>query len=130
MKRIICAALICALVLALGACSGKNALGLAEPEAGAPAQESRETAPQKETPPNTTEGAAELPQAEESGKPVVCFTSGISAEDLVRVYEALGWEPSENVAVKISTGEPPSSNYLRPELISALSPQPHTFTLL
>ena len=28
MKRIICAALICALVLALGACSGKNAVRL------------------------------------------------------------------------------------------------------
>lgn len=33
------------------------------------------------------------------------------------VYEALGWTPGENVAVKLSTGEPPASNYLAPELI-------------
>lgn len=34
------------------------------------------------------------------------------------VYNALGWEPTGKVAVKLSTGEPPASNYLRPELIS------------
>ena len=33
------------------------------------------------------------------------------------VYEALGWTPTGRVAVKLSTGEPPASNYLRPELI-------------
>ena len=49
--------------------------------------------------------------------PVVYFTSDISAEGLVRIYEALNWAPTGKVAVKISTGEPPASNYLRPELI-------------
>ena len=120
MKRIICAALICVLVLTLGACSGQNETGKAEPAVETPVQESPVTAPQKETPPDTKEGATELPQAEDSGNPVVYFTSDISAEGLIRVYEALGWEPSGNVAVKISTGEPPSSNYLRPELIGDL----------
>ena len=52
--------------------------------------------------------------------PTVYFTSDISAEGLVKVYEALGWTPAGNVAVKISTGEPPASNYLRPELIGDL----------
>ena len=33
-------------------------------------------------------------------------------------YEALKWTPVGNVAVKLSTGEPPASNYLRPELIA------------
>ena len=28
------------------------------------------------------------------------------------VYKALGWEPTGNVAVKLSTGEPPASAYL------------------
>ena len=51
---------------------------------------------------------------------VVYFTSDISAEGLVKIYKALGWAPSGNVAVKISTGEPPASNYLRPELIGDL----------
>ncbi len=35
----------------------------------------------------------------------------------MRVYEAIGWTLTGNVAVKLSTGEPPASNYLRPELI-------------
>ena len=50
----------------------------------------------------------------------VYFTPDISAEGLVRIYEALGWTPSGKTAVKISTGEPPASNYLRPELIGDL----------
>ena len=52
--------------------------------------------------------------------PVVYFTSDISPEGLLAVYEALGWEPTGKVAVKLSTGEPPASNYLRPELIKDL----------
>ena len=42
---------------------------------------------------------------------VVFFTTDITAEGLVRVYERLDWRPTGNVAVKISTGEPPASNY-------------------
>ena len=53
--------------------------------------------------------AAELPS--------VYFTSDISAEGMTAVYEALGWEPEGRVAVKLSTGEPPASNYLDPQLI-------------
>ncbi len=45
------------------------------------------------------------------------FTFDISAEGMVKVYGALGWKPEGKVAVKLSTGEPPASNYLRPELI-------------
>lgn len=52
-----------------------------------------------------------------SGIPVVYMTTDISPEGLMAVYEALDWEPEGNAAVKLSTGEPPASNYLRPELI-------------
>ena len=38
----------------------------------------------------------------------------------MEIYEKLGWTPSGKTAVKISTGEPPASNYLRPELIGDL----------
>ena len=55
-----------------------------------------------------------------SGAPVVYFTSDISADGLVKIYEKLDWEPTGNLAVKVSTGEPPASNYLRQELISQL----------
>jgi uncharacterized Fe-S center protein len=50
----------------------------------------------------------------------VYMTTDISSEGLMAVYEALGWTPEGNVAVKLSTGEPPASNYLRPELIKEL----------
>ena len=58
--------------------------------------------------------------ADETGTPNVYFTSDISPAGLMAVYKALGWEPTGAVAVKISTGEPPASNYLRPELIKDL----------
>ena len=60
------------------------------------------------------------PVTDEAGTPKVYFTSDISPEGLMAVYEALGVELNGKVAVKISTGEPPASNYLRPELIKEL----------
>ena len=57
----------------------------------------------------------------EAGAPVVYFTSDISPEGLIAIYEALGVElTGEKIAVKISTGEPPNSNYLDPALIGDL----------
>ena len=52
--------------------------------------------------------------------PTVYFTSSITPEGLVRIYEALGVSASGRVAVKISTGESSQSNHLRPELIKDL----------
>ena len=50
----------------------------------------------------------------------VYFTSDISPKGLMAVYEKLGWTPTGKVAVKLSTGEPPASNYLQPDLIKDL----------
>lgn len=50
----------------------------------------------------------------------VYFTSEITPESLVQVFQALGVQPSGSVAVKISTGESAKSNYLRPEFIRDL----------
>ncbi len=47
----------------------------------------------------------------------VYMITDISPEGLMAVYKALNWTPTGKVAVKLSTGEPPASNYLRPELI-------------
>lgn len=55
-----------------------------------------------------------------SDAPIVYMTSEISSDALMEIYEALNWNPTGEVAVKISTGEPPASNYLRPELIADL----------
>ena len=52
--------------------------------------------------------------------PVVYFTSDISPEGLVKIYEALGVKPFGRVAVKISTGESEESNHLRPDFIKNL----------
>lgn len=62
-------------------------------------------------------------RTEDAAAPEVFFISDITAEALVQVYEALGWEPEGKVAVKLSTGEPPNSNYLRVELIGDLVKQ-------
>lgn len=50
----------------------------------------------------------------------VYFTSEISPESLVKMFEVLGVKPEGKVAVKISTGESEQSNQLRPELIGDL----------
>lgn len=54
-------------------------------------------------------------QAEDGS--TVYYLSDITPEAMVAIYEALEWSPTGQVAVKLSTGEPPNSNYLRPELI-------------
>ena len=71
----------------------------------------------------TTNGGTVIPlasldhQTDSARAPVVYYTSDISAQAMVRIYDALGWTPTGKVAVKLSTGEPPASNYLRPGLI-------------
>lgn len=131
--------LICAMmVFTLFACSGQPAgvAGTVEPaqsntenrDLSSGAAESgpgANSAPAEEVPAteNTDSGSALSQNGTPSqGGPdgtgsVVYFTSDISSAGMVRLYEALGWTPGEKVAVKLSTGEPPASNYLRPELI-------------
>ncbi len=72
-----------------------------------------------ETASETTSETAAEPSASENAS-IVYFISDISAEGLVKIYDTLGWTPEGKTAVKISTGEPPASNYLRPELIGDL----------
>lgn len=62
----------------------------------------------------------EASEAAADDVPVVYFTSEISPESLVRIYQALGVEPDGKVAVKISTGEGGNQHYLRPTLIRDL----------
>lgn len=53
-------------------------------------------------------------------KAKVYFTSEITPESLVKIYERLGVEATGKVGVKISTGELGGHNYLKPELIKDL----------
>ena len=59
-------------------------------------------------------------QTDDASAPVVFMTTDISPKGLMAIYEALKWTPTGKVAVKISTGEPPASYYLRPEHIKDL----------
>ncbi len=63
-----------------------------------------------------SEETAQLPK--ETAK--VYMTTDITPEGIMAVYESMGWKPVGKVAVKLSTGEPPASNYLKPELIKDL----------
>ena len=83
------------------------------------------TAPEENAEPSTAESESvpsESTAEDVATEPVSCstvyITTDISPAGLMAVYNALGWEPTGKVAVKLSTGEPPASNYLRPELIS------------
>ena len=51
---------------------------------------------------------------------VVYMTKDISPEGLMAVYKELNWNASGKTAVKVSTGEPPASNYIDPNLIKNL----------
>lgn len=53
-------------------------------------------------------------------KSVVYMTKDISPKGLMAVYKKLNWNAEGKVAVKVSTGEPPASNYLDPDLIKDL----------
>lgn len=83
------------------------------------------TPPEETTEPSAAESESVLSEStveDTATEPVsgstVYMTTDISPAGLMAVYNALGWEPTGKVAVKLSTGEPPASNYLRPELIS------------
>ena len=52
--------------------------------------------------------------------PKVYMFTKISAENLVKIYEAVGREATGKVAVKLSTGEPGGHNFLQPALIKDL----------
>lgn len=65
-------------------------------------------------------GKQEEAKTAEPQASVVYMTTDISAEGLVKIYNALGVAPEGKVAVKISTGEPGGNNYLKPELIKDL----------
>ena len=71
--------------------------------------------PEESTPGETP---IEDASAEPASGSTVYMTTDISPQGMMAVYQALDWTPTGEVAVKLSTGEPPASNYLRPELIA------------
>lgn len=94
---------------------------------GKSADKTEGTRDTQESAEQTSQNGAESKPQEQTGQEepsgeasTVYFTSDISPEGLAAVYEKLNWMPTGKAAVKLSTGEPPASNYLRPELIKDL----------
>ena len=69
---------------------------------------------------NACASAQSYPSTNDGTGSTVYFTSEISPEALVNIFEALGVQPQGNVAVKISTGESQKTHHLDPMLIKDL----------
>ena len=102
--------------------SGEETSGPSESNGAATEEPGETDAPRAEITSLTTNAGAVIElsslayQDVEAGS-TVYYISDITPEAMVEIYNAPGWTPTGKVAVKLSTGEPPASNYLRPELI-------------
>ena len=127
MKRWYAVLMIVGLLFSLCACTQEEGSAQSPPPVQS-AQQQQEQQEQQTADTETTqqeqqiagsEATQQQPEAAQ-GTPVVYMTRAVTPEGLMAVYQALQWEPQGRVAVKLSTGEPPASNYLRPELIAGL----------
>lgn len=115
--------MIVGLLFSLCACTQEEGSAQSPPPVqSAQQQQEQQTADTETTQQEQQIAGSEATQQPEAaqGTPVVYMTREITPEGLMAVYQALQWEPQGRVAVKLSTGEPPASNYLRPELIAGL----------
>ena len=124
MKRWYAILMIVGLLFSLCACTQEEGSAQSPPPVqSAQQQQEQQTADtettQQEQQIAGSEATQQQPEAAQ-GTPVVYMTRAVTPEGLMAVYQALQWEPQGRVAVKLSTGEPPASNYLRPELIAGL----------
>ena len=120
MKKLLNLILVSGLVMSLLGCS--NALDTSNMEMAKAQNETinEETSSVQNTEKVKMQNVLEDNIARYDVKPIVYFTKDITADSLVKIYEKLGWTPTGNVGVKISTGEPPRSNYLKADLIGNL----------
>ena len=126
MKRWHAVLMIVGLLFSLCACTQEEGSAQSPPPVQS-AQQQQEQQEQQTADTETTQQEQQTADTETTqqpeaaqGTPVVYMTRAITPEGLMAVYQALQWEPQGRVAVKLSTGEPPASNYLRPELIAGL----------
>ena len=126
MKRWYAILMIVGLLFSLCACTQEEGSAQSPPPVQS-AQQQQEQQEQQTADTETTQQEQQTADTETTqqpeaaqGTPVVYMTQEITPEGLMAVYQALQWEPQGRVAVKLSTGEPPASNYLRPELIAGL----------
>lgn len=128
-KRIMCILLAAVMTVTLAACGKPDASGSGNAAVSEEALQGTESEGSDQGNARTENDEAEDNVAVNTGSgsvdsdkesSTVYFTTDISPAGLMNVYEALGWEPTGKVAAKLSTGEPPASNYLDPALIADL----------
>ena len=123
MKRWHAVLMIVGLLFSMCACTQEEGSAQSPPPVQSAQQQQEQQTADTETAQQEQQTAdtetTQQPEAAQ-GTPVVYMTQEITPEGLMAVYQALQWEPQGRVAVKLSTGEPPASNYLRPELIAGL----------
>ena len=68
--------------------------------------------PDSEKQPDQENNPTDSPNSGNTDTSTVYMTKNIDSASLMKIYKALQWTPSGKVAVKLSTGEPPASNYL------------------
>ena len=129
MKRWYAVLMIVGLLFSLCACTQEEGSAQSPPSVQSAQQQQEQTQQQEQQTADTETTQQEQQTADTEttqqpeaaqGTPVVYMTREITPEGLMAMYQALQWEPQGRVAVKLSTGEPPASNYLRPELIAGL----------
>jgi hypothetical protein len=102
----------------------KNPQSVAEEPTNAPPTSttvpSPTASPTETQQPEPTATATEIQTPMTGELPTVYKTADISADGLMRIYNALNHKAHGNVAVKISSGEPGGIYFLAPELIAAL----------
>lgn len=114
MKKKVCYLLLALLILSVAGCGNNGSL------TGQSAEQGADRAVGRDEEVSAADSTETEDTVQNTDEPVVYMTADISPKGLMSVYEALGWEPNGKVAVKLSTGEPPASNYLKPELIREL----------
>lgn len=82
-----------------------------------PSESAKDLTQQSALAPATTPTLTQQETSSDNNAPLVYMTADISPEGLMKAYQALNRMPAGKVAVKLSTGEPPASNYLEPDLI-------------
>ena len=118
MKKGIALVTIMAVVMGLTACSGQKTDSSVDMDSRVESVDNGQDDTKNTQEAQTSDvPVTDTPSQNTEDTSVVYMTSDISPEGLIKVYEVLDWTPKGNVAVKVSTGEPPASNYLKPSLI-------------
>lgn len=102
----------------LAGCEKERETSESDDAPAAPTEEVDQSAPTEEEA-AMSKSRIKLDRSTPGGSKVFA-TDDLSADGLLRVFHALGWEPTGKVAIKLHMGEEGNTNYLDPELLRPL----------